>query len=422
MVDQRTVRVAGRPRRGHRGALAILASVLFLASVSCSGREESGGGDELDELLLGRVGNYEFTVGDLKKKLAYQYASRLDARGPDGVKQQRELVESSLDELCWVELGERKGHDKSPVVQDTWELSRRFILARETVQREVLDLPEPAPEEIERYYAENISAYQIPTRVQIAHVQTKTEAEARRARDRLRSGEKIEDVAREVSIDERSKNDGGYLAWMTATSGAAHLGMVRAINEAAMRLHPGEVGEPVPLPDDKGWSVIYALDRTEVGPRPLDDALRKVIAEKVITRKQSERRQQLLADLRTEYGYEIYPDAYERYAMTLLTGEELFAMAQREKLSEKKIEQYERIIKHHPQSPYAPQALFMAAFVRANELADYQAAREGFEAFLHEHPRHDLAESARWMLENMEGPDQDAGRLNEVRRRAQSPQ
>lgn len=411
---------AGGLRGSFAAWLALSICLVLLGPSSCSDREAQTETEDLDQMLLGRVGDYEFTVGDLKNKLAYQYGSRLPERGPAGVQQHRELVDVALDELCWVMLGEERGYDETPVVRDTYELSRRFILARETVNQEVTQKAEPTQEEIEEYHREHQSDYQMPTRVEIAHVQVRTEAEAERVRDRLRSGEKIEDVAREVSIDEMSKNDGGYLCWITSKSGAAHLGFVTPINEAAMKLRKGDVSEPVRIPADGTWTVLYALDRTEVGPRSLDDALREVIAEKVANRKQAERRERLLTDLKNEYDYEFYPEAYERYAMTLVTDEELFAMAQREKLAENKIKQYERILEHHPQSAYVPQARFMIAFIRANEMGEFATAREEFEAFLAQYPDHELAESARWMMQNLETADQDPARLNEVQRRAQS--
>ncbi|MBD3162660.1 MAG: hypothetical protein GF346_09820 [Candidatus Eisenbacteria bacterium] len=417
-------RVSGT--RGPRSVLAAGLAVLLLvgfAELSCSDRQtEAGGGDELDELLLGRVGNYEFTAADLQKKLEYQYQGRLAERGPQAIQQHRQLVDQALVELCWVMRGEEKGYDESDVVQDTWELSRRYILARETENREILNQSEPTAEEIERYYQEHRSEYQVPTRVQVAHVQTATRAEANRVRERLQAGESIEALAREVSTDGLSKDNGGLIGWVTASSGIGHLGVIREANEAILRMHPGGVSPPVALPGDGGWSVFYALDRTEPGPRPLDDALRETIAEKVRAEKENERRQRLLADLKDEYDFEFYPEAYDRYVVTLLSDEELFTLAQREKLAENKIKQYERILEYHPESHLVPHARFMAAFTRAEGLRDYDAAREGFETFLERNPQHQLAESARWMLQNMENADQDAERLREVRRKAQSPQ
>jgi outer membrane protein assembly factor BamD (BamD/ComL family) len=51
------------------------------------------------------------------------------------------------------------------------------------------------------------------------------------------------------------------------------------------------------------------------------------------------------------------------------------------------------------------QAAFMIGFTYAEELDDYASARTAFEEFLRTHPKSDLAQSAKWMLENMDKPN-----------------
>jgi outer membrane protein assembly factor BamD (BamD/ComL family) len=74
--------------------------------------------------------------------------------------------------------------------------------------------------------------------------------------------------------------------------------------------------------------------------------------------------------------------------------------------------------RHYGRSPGAAQALFMAGFTYADELQDYPRARESFEKMLAEHPQSELAESARWMLENMEKGLDNLPYADQVRRRA----
>jgi len=394
--------------------------ILFLAPCSKNGSGDVKNGD-MSEMVLGRVAGQEFTLADLQKKLDYQFGSQLEGlTGAQAAAQYREIVLSGLDELCWVRLAEEKQYDKDPVFIDTWELSRRYILAKRAIDLEVRAHSEPTDDEIRTYYDENRDEFLIPTRVQLAHVQVGTKTEAETVQRRLEAGEAIADVAADVSIDTRTKADGGLLGWVTSTSGAAHLGRVPEINTAGMRLQKGDVSPPVKLPGDKGWTVLFALDRTEEGPRPLDDALIESVRNRVRTAKHNELFKNLLSQLKDEYGYEFFEENYDRYAATLLSEEELFRMAQREKLPEKKVEGYRRVMTQYPTSRYASQALFMIGFVLADEINDYPKARDEFRKFLTTYPDHELAESARWMLDNMDKPDPDPEQLKEVRRRANS--
>ena len=140
-------------------------------------------------------------------------------RGAEAARQYRELTEGALNDLCWVTLGEKKGYMEDEAFQKTWEFSRRYILMQVTVNNEIAPHEEPTSEEIEAYYEEHRSQFQIPTRVQLAHVQVNTEKEAEAVRAMLLAGEPIEEVAARHSTDERTKSSGGLLAWVTASSG-----------------------------------------------------------------------------------------------------------------------------------------------------------------------------------------------------------
>lgn len=106
--------------------------------------------------------------------------------------------------------------------------------------------------------------------------------------------------------------------------------------------------------------------------------------------------------------------------MTLLSEEDLFSGAQREKNPARKLGNYQAILRRFPESTHAPQAQFMVGFIQADELKDYPAAREAFKAFLEKFPDDELAASARWMLENMDKPDPDLKGIEQVRRQLKS--
>jgi peptidyl-prolyl cis-trans isomerase C len=400
------------------GTLAGVCLVLLLAPCSreVSSLEEKG---PLDDLVLGKVAGIEFTVADLRKKLKYQYG-RVAEKGLQGLNEQRSVASSAIDEWCWVKLAEKKGYTKDPRFRDTWELSRRYILANRTIDLEIAANTKPTEEEIQAYFEQHATEYQMPTRVQVAHVQTGTRAQAEAARQRLLKGDLLADVVRAMTIDETTRAGGGMIGWITETSSAGHLGMIPAFNEAAMHLQKGEVSQPIELGEGRGWSVLYAVDRTEAGPRPMDDALRETVAKRVQTRKHNDLFDKTLGQLKQEYGAEFYDENFDRYATSILTEEELFMMAQREKDSSRRLRVYQLFGEAHPESPYAPQAMFMVGFTQADEQKAFDKARASFQAFVQKYPDHELVPSANWMLENMDKPNPDMNELNELRRKVRT--
>lgn len=65
------------------------------------------------------------------------------------------------------------------------------------------------------------------------------------------------------------------------------------------------------------------------------------------------------------------------------------------------VEAYKRYLTAYPQGKKAPLALFMTGYVCNNELHDYTAARAAYEQFLATYPDHEMAISAKFELENL---------------------
>jgi TolA-binding protein len=68
---------------------------------------------------------------------------------------------------------------------------------------------------------------------------------------------------------------------------------------------------------------------------------------------------------------------------------------------EKAADTFRLLQEKHPKDSRAPMALFMAAYIKANELNNYQEATELYNLFLKKYPKHELASSAAQELEIM---------------------
>src|SRR5210317_22520 len=68
---------------------------------------------------------------------------------------------------------------------------------------------------------------------------------------------------------------------------------------------------------------------------------------------------------------------------------------------QKSLKLFKSIYEKYPSSEQAPMGLFMAGFVQANELQDYDGATETYNTFLKDYPDHELVASAKEELDNM---------------------
>lgn len=76
------------------------------------------------------------------------------------------------------------------------------------------------------------------------------------------------------------------------------------------------------------------------------------------------------------------------------------SLSEKENL-EKAVTAFKRIHTEYPKSDYAPSGLFMAGFINANELKNFDEATSIYKQFLQEYPDNELAASAQAELDNM---------------------
>ncbi len=93
------------------------------------------------------------------------------------------------------------------------------------------------------------------------------------------------------------------------------------------------------------------------------------------------------------------PEALSQLA-SVYQNKRIKSLSEKENL-EKAVMLFKKIHTDYPQSSYAPTGLFMAGFISANELKNFDQATEIYNQFLKEYPDHDLIVSAKAELENM---------------------
>lgn len=62
---------------------------------------------------------------------------------------------------------------------------------------------------------------------------------------------------------------------------------------------------------------------------------------------------------------------------------------------------FQKILDDYPNGMYSSKALFMIGFVNANYLKNFEKARKYYSEFLEKYPNHELADDAKYELENL---------------------
>ena len=170
-------------------------------------------------------------------------------------------------------------------------------------------------------------------------------------------------------------------------------------SEAVNELEAQQISDIIEF--EKGYSIVRVIDKNPERILPLSDVRTRII-EKLRAQRAKDAYEVALARLKDTYKPVNY--MREELLASTRTPEQFWEIAQMESDPYERIQYYRDIVELYPDHDYAPQALFMIGFVYAEELQDKVEARRRFDELLRDYPESDVAESARWMIDNMNEP------------------
>ncbi len=279
-------------------------SLVFLFFVSGLAAAKEG------EEILAEVGPYKLTRAEFEAKLetAPPQIKMILAHQPQ---LKKALVER------WVEISllslaaKDAGLEKDPEVKARLDEVTKQILAQAYLEKKLLNQQRVSEEEVKAYYEKHREKYQEPRAVRARHIlievpqgatpEQEKEAlkKAQRLRERILKGEDFAKLAQEYSADPGTKEKGGELGFFTQGQ------MVKEFEEAAFRLKPGEISEPVRTPF--GYHLIQVEEVKEAKQRSFAEVKDRV-REDLIQAKEEAALNKALKELAQKYGAKIYED------------------------------------------------------------------------------------------------------------------
>ena len=253
---RKNARFLTRATFGTLGLAALLASAL-----------------PVEAKVLAKVNGVEITDEDLKVAM--------DDLGPgiphqlEGKARESYVLDFLVDEQLVVQKAQA---DK---LAETPEFAKKMAYLRDKALMETLlgNVAKEAATDaaIKATYDEAAKNQKPETEYHAHHILVPTEDEAKKALARIKGGEDFGKVATEMSKDPGSK--GGDLGWFTKDR------MVPEFGEAASKLKPGELSEPVKT--QFGWHIIK-LDETRPKTFPPLDQIKDQVSRYVVQKAQSE--------------------------------------------------------------------------------------------------------------------------------------
>ena len=272
-------------------AIALL--LIVLAACSKKGAEQQSGP------FVAKVGGATITKADFDRELKAlpEYAQQLfqDEQG-----RQKFLDEIIKKEILYQEAV-KKGFDKTPEFTKKMEDFRKLTLASELLEKEIMTKAKVSDQEAKDYYAKHKDEFTTTSQIRASHILVKTEEEAKKVLERLKKGEKFEEIAKKDSLDKGSAPNGGDLGFFSRGQ------MIPAFERAAASLKVGELSGPVKT--EYGYHIIKVVDK-KTGPTMEFDKVKDMIVQRLSGERQKEAFDKYVEDLKKGYKIEINKDSF----------------------------------------------------------------------------------------------------------------
>jgi hypothetical protein len=264
---------------------------------------------------------------------------------------------------------------------------------------EIVEKAEVTDDDIEEFFLNNIGRFTVPPSRNIRHFVARNDRDAKKHHKAIRNHLRKNDEAKIIALIRKdslkSAND-GVISTIYQNNIIPGSGPDEVFNNHVWRLGVGELS---PIFKNRQGEIVffYVLNEDSERIRPISEVEGNI--------RNNLHRDQVIAlfeskkiELADEYGVVVHFDRLR----SLITPEELFTLAedaQRRLSFGEAINMFDLVIADYPNTQHAYRALFMKAFVSAEDLKDSRNAIIFFEQLLSEFPGGDLNESAEFMLE-----------------------
>jgi hypothetical protein len=278
------------------------------------------------------------------------------------------------------------------------EATRR-ILIQAYYREHVAAQAEPSEEEMHDYYEAHQDVY---TSLEVCHAQhifAKSKEKLDDIKDRIvNGGEKFTTMAHRYSEDKITQSDGGDLGYFNPGGFIRGVGFSSTFSDSVFLMEPRKVYGP--LKWEKGYSLVYVLEKRPAGLKPYADVrneIRNILVRERLENARTAAVQQIIDSGR----YDVRNYMNEFYNTVQRSPQELWSYAQTADDPHDRLAAFQEIVDKFPQDEIAPQALFMVGFVYAEELYDYVTADQVLTTLVDRYPGSEYSDMARWMMDNM---------------------
>jgi peptidyl-prolyl cis-trans isomerase C len=174
-----------------------------------------------------------------------------------------------------------------------WRIDQavRNIIIEGFLEKVLKDRVGVSEEEVKQYYQENKSKFRREQdEVRISHILVKNIAEAGLVGAKMQGGESFDQIAKQLSLDEGTKERGGDIGYVPLSN------LPPQFYEAVTKLRTGEISPPIQT--DYGFDLVMVTDRKEKGSIKEYEQAKEEVTDSLTFTKQNKELEKLFNELK----------------------------------------------------------------------------------------------------------------------------
>jgi len=260
----------------------LIATALMAMICTAGAQPVIQGGD-----VIARVGNHEITREMLDNIIVtIPEENRVPFLTPDG---RKKILDEVVSFILFSEAARAEGIDKEYAVRVRLDYVQTEYLAREYFRRRIATAPPVSEEDLQAFYKDHLSEFKPPEEIKAGHILVKTEAQANKILDQIKSGSDFAELAKKNSIDPAAEK-GGKLELIDGREWLPKGSFEKSFEHALFKIPKGQIGGPVKT--QFGWHILKVEDRREP-ETPAFVQVRSVIKSRLQEQKNSQIHNQL---------------------------------------------------------------------------------------------------------------------------------
>lgn len=381
-----------------RQTLVLATTLSLLLAFGCAKKAEKVSVDVPEDKLAAEVDDWQLSRAQLEDVLRrLPDAQRTKYSTPEGMAALSGRV--MQEEMAYREALKLNLEDREDVAKQIEQLTRDILVSKYI--EEVVDVKaRPSDEELHEFYDSHQDLYTELERIRAQHIFSKDKAKLEDLKRRVEEGgEKFTTLAHTYSEDNISKAEGGDLGYFNPGGYIKSIGFSQKFSDAVAAMEPGKIYGPIQW--EEGYSLVRVNEKQPARVVPYED-VRDDIANRMAQEKLDAVRDEHFAGVAKNYKARNLLE--ERLNKGRRGPAELFEFAQNTSDPQQRVNAFQEIVDRFPEDKAAPEAMFMIGFVYAEELKDAAMADRTFAALIEKYPDSEMANTARWMMDNLHEP------------------